>query len=260
MKLCIQVAFLAVFVSTMVAFGQLACGTTATPAACPEDSFQIRYASNLPGVIPGGSPGLGDSLINATNTGATAGSAGFLMFSGGNLCLNFYVFDPNEEELACCSCQVTPNALVSTTVRGMLLSNNLTPEQPTSAVIKVLATVAPAAGCSNAAQAATGNQNGALAPGAPNTLAAGARIWGTTLHTNTGLLSGSPYGTETEFSHAGSTLSAGELNRMVNLCVVNAGLVGGTGNGSGYGICQGAAIAGGHAPACSPGGLGAVGN
>jgi hypothetical protein len=250
MKLCIQVAFLAIFVSTMVAFGQSACGTTASPAACPEDSFQIKYASNLAGT---GSAGLGDSLINATNTGAQAGTGGFIGFTGGNLCLNFYVFDPNEEELACCSCAVTPNALVSTTVRGILLSNNWTPEAPTSAVIKVLATNQPASGsCATAAQAAVG---GVIVPGTPNQLASGARIWGTTLHTFTGAITGTPYGTETEFSHAGSTLSQGELNRMVNLCIVAAG------NGSGFGICQGAVTpTGAHLPACATGGLGAVGN
>lgn len=250
MKLCIQVAFLAIFVSTMVAFGQSACGTTASPAACPEDSFQIKYASNLAGT---GSAGLGDSLINATNTGANMNTTGGLGFGGGNLCLNFYVFDPNEEELACCSCAVTPNALVSTSVRGILLSNNWTPEAPTSAVIKVLATNQPASGsCASAAQSAVG---GVIVPGTPNQLAPGARIWGTTLHTTTGTATGGVYGTETEFSHAGATLSAGELTRMTFLCLVA------NNNGSGFGICQGAVTpTGAHLPACATGGLGAVGN
>ena len=52
---------------------------------------------------------LGDSLVNLTNTGAIATSSGIgINFGGGTICANVYVFDPNEEELDCCSCQITP--------------------------------------------------------------------------------------------------------------------------------------------------------
>jgi hypothetical protein len=229
MKLYVQAVFLALFVSTMVAYGQLACGTTTTPAACPEDSFQLLYASN---VTTAAVPNLGDSLINATNTGATQTVTGLLGYAGGNICLNFYVFDPNEEELACCSCMVTPNGLISTSAED-LLSNNLTPENPSSTVIKVLASSATGlTTCVGSAAAVT-----ATNPGAANNLVPGARLWGTTLHTSTGSpTSGFPYGVEREFSHAGATLSAGELNRMVILCGVTAA------NGSNFGLCKGCNI------------------
>lgn len=221
MKRYVQAVFLALFVSTMMAYGQLACGTTATPAACPEDSFQLFYASNVTTLTL---PGLGDSLINATNTGASARSTGLLGYSDGNICLNFYVFDPNEEELACCSCMVTPNGLISTSAEA-LLSDNLTPEITGSAVIKVLASSATGLStCAGSATVVTGTNAGAA-----NNLVPGARLWGTTLHAGT---PSGTYGTENEFTHAGATLSKGELNRMVFLCGVNAG------NGSSYGLCK----------------------
>jgi hypothetical protein len=228
MKLYVQAVFLALFVSTMMAYGQLACGTTTTPAACPEDSFQLLYASNVTTPVL---PNLGDSLIDATNTGATQGTAGLLGYSGGNICLNFYAFDPNEEELACCSCMVTPNGLISTSAAN-LLSNNLTPEHPSSTVIKVLASSATGLTmCTGSAAAVTGTN-----PGAANNLVAGARLWGTTLHTSTGTPAGFTYGVENEFAHAGATLSLGELNRMVVLC----GVIGA--NGSSFGLCKGCNI------------------
>ena len=182
------------------------------------DSFQVRYATNL--------TTLGDSFVNLSNTGATASaSGGGINFSGGTICANIYVFDPNEEELDCCSCQITPNALQSMSVQG-LISNNLTPEHPGSVVIKLLATGVPGGTC-NPASAGT----------PANPLVPGLRAWGTTLH-QTG---GSPnitYGTETEFAQAGSTLSNGELNRLTNLCSVIIS------NGSGSGLCKGCSMGG----------------
>lgn len=229
MKLYVQAVFLALFVSTMVAYGQLACGTTTTPAACPEDSFQLLYASNVTTPVL---PNLGDSLVNATNTGASlTTTAAFPGYTGGNLCLNFYVFDPNEEELACCSCMVTPNGLISTSAEN-LLSNNFTPEHPSSTVIKVLASSATGlTTCAGSAALVTGTNAGAA-----NNLTPGARLWGTTLHSSTGTAGGFTYGVENEFTHAGATLSAGELNRMVLLCAVSVA------NGSSFGLCKGCNI------------------
>jgi len=149
------------------------------------DDFEIRYFSNV--------NSLGDSLINLTNTGANAGVSGAVGFTGGNICANIYVFDPGEEELACCSCQITPNALQSTSVAG-LLSNNLTLEHPNSTVVKVLATAATSGVCDPTSAGSTSNP-----------LVPGLRAWATTLHQSNGS-SGFAYGTETEFSQAGDTL------------------------------------------------------
>ncbi len=185
------------------------------------DAFQVRYFSNL---------NQGDSFINLTNTGASAGVGGLVGFTAGNICVNTYVFDQSEELLACCTCFVTPNGLASFSVKSQLINNNLTPEIPNSVVIKLLATAAgPAASASgcNASSPTTAN------------LAPGLRAWGTTLHA----LPTTPpnYGvTETPFSI--STLSQGELNHLTSFC----GFI--QFNGSGFGICKG----------CGVGGLGAA--
>lgn len=172
-------------------------GLFAQTVSGPSDAFQVRYAANL---------NLGDSVIDLTNAGSS---------NGANICVNVYVFDPGEEEVACCTCTVTPNGLNSMSVKA-LVSNTLTPAKPTSAVIKLLAT--------------TGTCNA----GSPGALAAGMRAWGTTLHA---LPSGAPALTETEFSPA--TLSTAELSSISSFCkFIQA-------DGSGYGIC----------PGCGTGGL-----
>ena len=175
----------------------------ASVAFAQADAFQVRYASNL---------NIGDSVINVTNAGT----------SGGNICANVYTFSPDEQLISCCSCVVTPNALVSLSANSDLVSNTLTPAHPTSIVVKLLAT--------------TGAACNAAAPGA---LAGGLRAWGTTLHA----APTTPVSyavTETEFSQAG--LSAGELARISSFC----GFI--QANGSGFGICR----------SCRLGGLGAV--
>ncbi len=183
----------------------------------PDDAFQVRYASNL---------NIGDSVVNITNTGATVANG-----VAQNLCVNVYTFDPAEELVSCCSCNVTPNGLQSISVRGSLTSNPLTPAIPTSVVIKL---VASAGGGCNAS--------------APGTLVAGMRAWGTTLHTFPSVegpcnlpppLCGVAV-TETAFSNGG--LSAAELAHLTTFC----GFI--QANGSGFGICSG----------CSAGGLGTV--
>ena len=167
-----------------------------------DSPFQVRYASNL---------AIGDSVINMTNTGAT----------GGNICVNVYTFSPDEQEVSCCSCNVTPNALVSLSVNRDLISNTLTPAHPTSVVVKLLAT---AGGSCNAATAGSGAS--ALAPG----MAA----WGTTLHATPTV--GTFAVTETAFTPG--TLSAGELARITSLC----GFI--QANGSGFGICASCRLGG----------------
>ena len=175
-------------------------------AQAHDTPFQVRYAANVSPTSPG------DSVINITNTGA----------SGGNICVNVYTFSPDEQEVSCCSCVVTPNGLVSLSVKGDLISNTLTPAVPSAVVVKLLAT--------------TGGACNAAAPGA---LAAGLAAWGTTTHAT------APAGatlavTETPFTPA--TLSAAELARISSFC----GFI--QANGSGYGICR----------SCRMGALGSV--
>jgi len=172
------------------------------------DEFQVRYASNL---------NKGDSFINITNTGTDA--------PDDNICVNVYTFDPSEEMVSCCSCLVTPNALVSLSVQGDLISNTLSPATPTAVVVKLVSTGPVAETTCN--------------PGTRSRLAPGMRAWGTTLHQ----LPGTPasYGlTESRFLNGG--LSNAEYSHLTAFCgFINA-------NGSGFGICK----------SCRTGGLGGV--
>ena len=112
-----------------------------------------------------------------------------------------------------------------------LINNPLTRGNPTSIVIKLLATV-PVGGTCN---------NSALLAGDP-TLALGMAAWGTTLHANSSAAAGTYAVTETAFTPA--TLSAGEFARLAYGCGVVANV------GSGFGICN----------SCRLGGLGATKN
>jgi hypothetical protein len=196
----------------MVAIVACASVAFAQPiAGVPTDAFQVRYAANL---------NIGDSVINITNAGTQNTAAGALT----NICANVYTFSPDEQLISCCSCVVTPNALVSLSANSDLVSNTLTPAHPTSIVVKLVATAGTPC---NAANVPAAN------------LAAGMRAWGTTLHA----APTSPVSyqvTETGFSEAG--LSAGELARITSFC----GFI--QANGSGFGICR----------SCRLGGLGAV--
>ena len=187
----------------VAAFGQAVAG--------PSDAFQVRYAANL---------NVGDSVINISNAG-TQNSGGALT----NICANVYAFSPDEQLISCCSCTVTPNALVSLSAVSDLISNTLTPARPNSIMVKMIATTG-AGGC-NASNVPVAN------------LAAGMVAWGTTIHA-VPLTPGAYSVTETPFAQAG--LSAAELARLPSFC----GFI--QANGSGFGICS----------SCRLGGQGAV--
>jgi hypothetical protein len=198
-----KLRYLSIFAASML------CSVAAFAQAA-DTPFQVRYASNLP---------VGDSVINATNTGASSTVA--FPTQNGNICMNVYTFSPDEQLISCCSCPITPDGLVSLSARNDLISNTLTPGVPTSIVIKLLASAGNPA-C-NASTVGTG----------ANVLTTGMAAWGTTIHALP-VTPGSPattYGvTETAFTP--STLSAAELTRITTLC----GFI--QTNGSGFGICR----------------------
>ena len=169
----------------------------------PSDAFQVRYASNL---------NIGDSVINITNAGSQNADA------TGNICANVYVFSPDEQMIACCSCVVTPNGLVNLSAQRDLISNTLTPAVPSAIVVKLLAT----RGTCNAATPTASR------------LAPGMRAWGTTLHATN--VADTYAVTETEFSPA--TLSSTELATLTSECGFIQQV------GSGYGICRSCRLGG----------------
>lgn len=191
--------------------------------------FQVRYAANL---------NIGESYINITNTGANGASLLGPFFGGaaGNICVNAYSFSQDEQLIFCCSCLVTPNALVNLGVARDLTSNTLTQVVPNSVVVKLLAT-----GAGGTAGTGTSCTNSAaLAGDATHPIVGGLLAWGTTVHNGP---NGVPGYTVTETAFSPATLSAGELASITGRC---ASIIG---NGSGHGSCP--------APVCRAGGLGA---
>ena len=127
------------FRSSIVVATLAVCANAFGQTASTQDGpFQLGFAANL---------NVGDSYVNLTNDGwnggfwAPAGSVPNVTI--GNICVNTYVFDPQEEEIGCCACLVTPNGLQSLSVKSDLISNTLTPSVPNSIVIKLVAS-APA--------------------------------------------------------------------------------------------------------------------
>lgn len=204
MHLRVPTMFIIALALATAAFGQAIAGS-------PPDAMQVRYAANL---------NIGDSVINITNAG-TQNVGGALT----NLCANVFTYSPDEQLVSCCTCTVTPDALVSLSVINDLVNNTLTPAHPTSVTVKIIAST----GTCNASNIAAAN------------LAGGLKAWGTTLHA----LPTTPvtYGvTETGFAAEG--LSAADLTRATSFC----GFI--QSNGSGFGICR----------SCRLGGQGAVRN
>jgi hypothetical protein len=183
-------------------------GASASANIFVGNPFQVRSASNL---------AIGDSVVNATDTGTNSTTA--FPTQDGNICLNVYTFSPDEQLISCCACPVTPDGLASLSARNDLISNTLTPGVPTSIVTKILASTS--ASC-----------NASTVTGA-NVLATGFAAWGTTIHALP-VTPGSPPSTfgVTETSFTPATLSVAELSRIAALC----GFI--QTNGSGFGICK----------------------
>src|SRR5271170_4146985 len=77
--------------------------------------YQIGYAANL---------NIGDSIVNISNDGAQGGFNPNPL-GAGNLGVNVYTFDPQEEMISCCCCVVTPDGLYSLSVKSDLINNTL---------------------------------------------------------------------------------------------------------------------------------------
>jgi hypothetical protein len=213
----------------------------AQPPASPatDTTFQVKYAANL---------NIGESWLNISNTGANGAAVLGPGFGtpAGVMCANVYAFSPDEQLIYCCSCVVTPNALVNMGVARDLTSHTLTQVVPNSVVVKIVGTLADKGG--TVASGTACNNSAALAGGAQFPLASGIVAWGTTVHNGP---AGVPqYGvTETAFTPA--SLSAGELASITGRCASNIG------NGTNHGYCPIAANGSGG-NICQPGGLGAT--
>ena len=198
-------------------------GVVATPAVVPvANSYQVGYAANL---------NIGDSVVNLTNSGTQGGSFG--AGTTGNICVNVYAFDPQEEEIACCACLVTPNGLNSLSAQQDLISNTLTPARPTSITVTLIASqpgVDPTGGftiCNPASVTPTGAAI-PFVPAGTGSLAAGLGAWGTTLEPSGS--AGTYNAVPVPFLNGG--LSTTQLSGLTTLCNFTQA------NGTGYGICK----------------------
>jgi hypothetical protein len=191
--------------------GTVSCSITVLSSPPPPAScFFVSYAANL---------SVGESYINLINTGAAGAPVLGPGFGApvGNICVNVYAFDPQEEEISCCSCLLTPNQIANLGVNGDLISNTQTGENPASVVIKLVCTLAGGDGTGTSC-----NQNAAVQGFQTPSLAA----LGTTVQ---------PAGTKysvVEHVFVPSTLSASEYASITGRCAAIMG------NGSGYGICH----------------------
>jgi len=179
--------------------------------AFADDTYQVGYAANL---------NIGDSVLNLSNSGATVANG-----KSTNLCINTYVFDPQEEEISCCACLVTPDGLNSLSVKNDLINNTLTPAMPNSVVIKLVASV-PAAD--------TTGKLTVCNPSIVTVVAHGMLAWETTLAPNGTVGTYGVIGHNFQFA----TLTAAELVAQTTTC----GFI--QTDGSGYGICSSCSIGG----------------
>ncbi|MGD1091098.1 MAG: hypothetical protein ABSB35_03790 [Bryobacteraceae bacterium] len=182
----------------------------ATGAFAQQDGgYQIGFAANL---------NIGDSVINLSNDGAIVGFVEGLPF-----CVNVYVFDPQEEEIACCGCAVTPDGLNSLSAKNDLISNTLTPVTPTSIVIKLISTFLN--------PSATAICNAAGPYGAGDVLP-GMLAWGTTLEPGASPGTYGPVNVPFINGTLNTTPVTGELDGLTSVCSFIQS------NGTGYGMCN----------------------
>jgi hypothetical protein len=129
----LPVLMIALLVATVsgAAFAQLGTPGTGEDAA---EFFTTNYFSNN---TTSGAP---DATLRYTE------HYGGLLASGVKLCANIYVFDAQQEPLECCSCLITPNGLVTTSVKTNLTSNSLTGGPIPDGVVQIVSSLGPPAG------------------------------------------------------------------------------------------------------------------
>jgi hypothetical protein len=109
--------------------------------------YYVGYFANNPGPAAGAA----DQVVRIINTGTLGTPLTSPAF--GDICADIYVFDNNQEMIACCAERITPDELDSAAVGAQLTANPLTSVVPAAGVFKILTTVVPAGGCNPTAVA-----------------------------------------------------------------------------------------------------------
>jgi hypothetical protein len=129
-------AMLVVGMCSSLAFAQTISPFVASSSCATKDSkcfpnYAVTYFS-------GNTAGLPDQTVRVVNTGLIGDPLN--PDGDANICVNFYVFDTNQELGACCSCLETADALLVASVKNQLTNNPLTGVVPPAGVIKITAT------------------------------------------------------------------------------------------------------------------------
>jgi hypothetical protein len=95
--------------------------------------YNTYYSNNI-------NPLVADQVVRAINVGAHGVTINNPESGVGDICENVFVFDSNQEMIACCACRLTPNELSSAFVGSQLTNHALTGTAPVSGVVKVLFT------------------------------------------------------------------------------------------------------------------------
>jgi hypothetical protein len=157
-----------------------------------------------------------DQLIRIINVG-TLGTP--LTSPVGDICANVYVFDANQEMLACCAKRITPNGLASAAVHRQLTNNTVTTVVPPTGVVKIVLAQPPGATCTPTTIGATPDAGLGV-------------VFGTHLQKEgSGGGNNNPYLFVTETQKAPSTLSSQEQGFLQQACSFALYI------GSGQGTC-----------------------
>jgi len=214
--------------TVVVAVAILACmAFSAAARAQTNDVYWANYFSNN---FVGPNTAAYDQFVYIVNPGAQGAPINpltGLVSTAGYLCANLYVFDNRQEMLECCSCPISPDGLISLSLRKNLLASPLTGYVPASGVIKLVASL-PITVTSNGVSATTAVAvcDAGEIGSPPEIIVPDLRAWGTQLQMP---YSGVYITTQSAFEPA--PLSAAEATFLPFFCNAIRYL------GTGQGIC-----------------------
>ena len=115
-----MVSFLMLAIALLMGIAGTALAQSVTDTG-DNSVYFVTYYSNNVAAAP-------DETVRFINDGDTAG----------NLWAAFYVFDDSQELTECCACVITPDGLLSESVKTQLTAAPLTGKVPTRGVIKAI--------------------------------------------------------------------------------------------------------------------------
>jgi len=164
-------------------------------------------------------------VIRAINVGTFGTLLTSIGTGQGDICGNVYVFDNNQEMVACCACRLTPNELSSAAVGAQLTNHALTGTAPVAGVVKIAFTLPASYNGPTGCRAETAVLGGAVVDGNVDSLidtvqiaanAEFAAVFGTHLQAEPPASTTSLFVTETE--KLPQFLSSYEAQFLPNAC------------------------------------------